>query len=111
MSLSILPGTVSFLALNAIARGGPLHGFEILKWIKDASKGELLLEEGALYPALHRMELEGWLRSDWAVSEKGRRAKYYEITRAGGRALRKQSGDWDRYVSAVARVAAGGRVG
>jgi PadR family transcriptional regulator PadR len=105
MSLSILPGTVSFMALTAISRGGPLHGFEILKWIKDASRGELLLEEGALYPALHRMELEGWLRSDWAVSEKGRRAKYYEITRAGARALAKQSSEWDRYVSAVARVA------
>lgn len=84
-----------------------MHGFEILKWIKDASGGELLLEEGALYPALHRLELEGWLRGDWAISEKGRRAKYYEVTRTGERALRKQSADWDRYVSAVARVAAG----
>lgn len=104
MSLPILPGTVAFLALTAISRGGPLHGFEVLRWIKDASRGELLLEEGALYPALHRMELEGWLRSDWAVSEKGRRAKYYEITRAGARALSKQSSEWDRYVSAVGRV-------
>jgi transcriptional regulator len=98
---------VSLLSLRAIARAGPLHGFQILRWIEEASGGELLVEEGALYPALHRMELDGWLRAEWAISEKGRRAKYYEITRAGERALRKQSAEWDRYVSAMARVAAG----
>ena len=107
MSLSIFPGTVSLLALNAVARGGPSHGFQILRWIRETSRGELLVEEGALYPALHRMELDGWLESDWAVSEKGRRAKYYKITRAGERALDKKCGEWDRYVSAMARVAGG----
>jgi transcriptional regulator len=106
MSLSILPGTVSLLALNAVARAGPLHGFQILRWIRETSGGDLILEEGALYPALHRMELDGWLKSDWAVSEKGRRAKYYRITASGERGLRKKSKDWERYVSAVARVAA-----
>jgi transcriptional regulator len=111
VALDILPGTVSFLALSAVARGGPLHGYQILRWIEQTSDGDLLVEEGALYPALHRMELEGWLRAEWAVSEKGRRAKYYEVTRAGERALRKQSQDWDRYVAAVARVAAGPRGG
>jgi PadR family transcriptional regulator PadR len=107
MSLSILPGTVSLLALNALSRAGRMHGFQILRWIQETSGNELLLEEGALYPALHRMELDGWLGSDWAISEKGRRAKYYRITRAGERALAKKVAEWDRYVSAVARVAAG----
>ena len=89
MALSIVPGTVSFLVLNALARGGPLHGFAILRWIEEASEGDLLIEEGALYPAVHQMEADGWLTSDWAISEKGRRAKYYAITSAGERALRR----------------------
>jgi transcriptional regulator len=106
--LSIVPGTVSFLVLCAVARAGPLHGFAILRWIEAASDGELLIEEGALYPALHQMEADGWLRSDWAVSEKGRRAKYYDITAAGQKALRRKSDEWARYTAAVRRVATAG---
>jgi transcriptional regulator len=107
VGLDIRPGTVALLALSAISKAGPLHGFQVLRWIEEVSGGELLIEEGALYPALHRMELDGWLRAEWAISEKGRRAKYYEITRAGERALRKEAVAWDRYVSAMAKVAAG----
>ena len=107
-SLSILPGTVEFLALGALARGGRMHGFEILGWIEQTSDGDLLVEEGALYPALHRMEKRKWLRADWAVSPKGRRAKYYEITAAGRAALVEVSRDWDRYVAAVGKVVAEG---
>ena len=103
-SLSILPGTVSFLALSAIARVGPLHGFQILRWIKETSEGDLLVEEGSLYPALHRMEKKGWLDSEWAVSEKGRRAKYYTVTARGRKALDSESAEWERYVTAVRRV-------
>lgn len=103
-SLSILPGTVAFLALGAIARGGPLHGFQVLRWIKDTSEGDLLVEEGALYPALHRMEKQGWLDSEWAVSDKGRRAKYYTVTAKGRKALDRESAEWERYVEAVRRV-------
>jgi PadR family transcriptional regulator PadR len=99
--LSIVPGTVSYLVLAAVARGGPLHGFAILRWIERAS-------EGALYPALHQMEADGWLVSDWAVSEKGRRAKYYDITTAGEKALRRRSKEWTRYIAAVRRVATAG---
>ncbi|MCH7530630.1 MAG: PadR family transcriptional regulator [Gemmatimonadetes bacterium] len=103
-SLSIRPGTVNFLALGAVARGGRMHGFEILKWIQDSSDGELLVEEGALYPALHKLEKRRWLTSQWSVSPKGRRAKYYEITAAGRASLSEQSRDWERFVAAVGRV-------
>lgn len=105
-SLAILPGTVEFLALGALARAGRMHGFEILRWIEERSDGDLLLEEGALYPALHRMEKRGWLEADWAVSEKGRRAKYYVVTAQGRRALRQEKSTWSRYVRAVASVVA-----
>lgn len=103
-SLPILPGTVAFLALGALARGGPLHGFQILRWIRETSDGELLLEEGALYPALHRMEKDGWLDSRWGVSDRGRRAKFYTITAKGRKALDRETAGWSRYVEAVERV-------
>jgi PadR family transcriptional regulator PadR len=106
-SLPILPGTVEYLALSALARGGRMHGFEVLGWIRRASEDRLQLEEGALYPALHRMEKRKWLEAEWAVSEKGRRAKYYRITAVGRRALVEESRGWDEYVAAVARVATG----
>ena len=105
-SLSILPGTVEFLALGALARGGRMHGFELLRWIGDATGGELLPEEGALYPALHRMARRGWLKGTWGISEKGRRAKYYDITARGRKALANSARQWNRYVEAVGRVVA-----
>jgi transcriptional regulator len=103
-SLSILPGTVEFLALGALAQGGRMHGFEVLRWIGETTDGELLPEEGALYPALHRMERRGWLRARWGISEKGRRAKYYEVTPRGRTALSRSTREWNRYVSAVGKV-------
>jgi transcriptional regulator len=106
-SLSILPGTVEFLALGALCRGGRMHGFEVLRWIEETTEGDLLLEEGALYPALHRMEKRGWVRSEWAVSEKGRRARYYEVTTEGRGGLAEASRGWGRYVHAVGRVVTG----
>ena len=106
-SLSILHGTVEFLALGALARGGCMHGFEILRWIGDTSDGDLLVEEGALYPALHRLEKRGWLWSEWSISEKSRRAKYYTVTAQGRAGLVEADRDWGRYVSAVAKVVTG----
>lgn len=103
-SLSILPGTVAFLALAGLERGGRMHGFQLVRWIDKQSDGDLLVEEGALYPALHRMEKRGWLKADWAVSEKGRRAKYYTLTAKGRRALRGERDEWGRYVTAVGKV-------
>jgi transcriptional regulator len=106
-SLSILPGTVAFLALGALARGGRMHGFEVARWISERSDGDLLVEEGALYPALHRLEKRGWLKADWAVSEKGRRAKYYTVTARGRQALGSERSEWQRYVAAVGKVVSG----
>jgi transcriptional regulator len=103
-SLPILPGTVEFLALGALDRGGRMHGFEILAWVERASEGDLLVEEGALYPALHRMEKRGWLKGEWGVSEKGRRARYYRVTAQGRAALAKERTGWKRYVAAVGSV-------
>lgn len=106
-SLSILPGTVAFLALAGLARGGRMHGFELVRWIDQASDGDFLVEEGALYPALHRMEKRGWIEAEWAVSEKGRRAKYYTLTAKGREALGSERDEWSRYVAAVGKVVSG----
>ena len=84
-----------------------MHGFRVLQWIEESSDGELLVEEGALYPALHRMEKRGWLDAEWSVSEKGRRAKYYQVSSAGRAALARETRSWERYVDAVGRVARG----
>ena len=104
-TLAVLKGTLEFLALRTLAGGEELHGFQILDWIHHSTDAELQVEEGALYPALHRMEKRGWLASRWGTSEKGRRAKYYRLTDAGRAALDEEERRWARYVEAVARVA------
>lgn len=102
--LQLLKGTLELLVLQSLAGGREMHGFEILDWIGEGSGQELLVEEGALYPALHRMERRGLLASDWGISEKGRRAKYYRLSPAGKAALENQQENWTRYVEAVARL-------
>jgi PadR family transcriptional regulator PadR len=104
--LPILKGTLEYLVLKTLSGEESLHGFEILDWIKEATEEALLVEEGALYPTLHRMEKRGWLTAVWGVSPKGRRAKYYCLTRRGSHALARQEAGWRRYVAAVAKVAA-----
>lgn len=104
-SLAVLKGTLEFLALRTLARQEELHGFEILDHIHRATQQELQVEEGALYPALHRMEKRGWLESRWGVSEKGRRARYYALTTEGRAALGEEEDRWARYVTAVGRLA------
>jgi len=104
-SLSVLRGTLELLALRTLSGGGALHGFEILDCIRDSTGGALHVEEGALYPALHRMEKRGWLKAEWGISPKGRRAKYYRLNRVGKRALAQEERNWQRYVAAVAQVA------
>lgn len=108
-SLDLLQGTLELLILKTLQRKEALHGFGILDWIRSATGQALEVEEGALYPALHRMEKRGWLTSEWGVSEKGRRAKYYRLTAEGEAARRREADHWDRYVEAVARI--GGAVG
>ena len=103
-SLSVIRGTLELLALRTLRSGQRLHGFEILECIHRTTEGELRVEEGALYPALHRMEKRGWLTSDWGVSEKGRKAKYYCLSAAGRDALAAEERRWRRYVDAMARM-------
>ena len=103
--LVVVQGTLELLVLKTLAAIGQAHGFGILDFIRKATDERLLIEEGALYPALHRMEERGWLASDWGVSEKGRRAKYYALTRAGQAALARETTRWSAYVDAVARIA------
>ena len=103
--LNLLQGTLELLVLKTLDALGDGHGFAILDFIRRATREQLLIEEGALYPALHRMEERGWLASEWATSEKGRRAKYYKLTRAGRAALQNEASRWSAYVEAVARIA------
>lgn len=102
--VDVVPGTLEMLLLKTLSPGTRMHGFEILRWIRDATEGALVIEEGALYPALHRMERRGWLEAEWGVSEKGRRAKYYGITAAGRAELGREEAQWARYARAWDRI-------
>jgi PadR family transcriptional regulator PadR len=99
----LLQGTLDMLILKALARG-PLHGYAIAEWIVASSDDALRVEEGALYPALHRLELKGLLGAEWGLSENNRRAKYYRLLPAGRKALAAEAERWNRMSSAIARV-------
>jgi PadR family transcriptional regulator, regulatory protein PadR len=98
-----LQGTLDVLILRTLS-WGPMHGFGIAQWIEERSSEALRIEEGSLYPALHRMERKGWVVADWRVTDNGRRAKYYHLTREGRRQLTADVSEWARFASAVARV-------
>lgn len=100
----ILQGTLTLLVLQTLAARGPAHGYALCGHIQSTSEDLLRVEEGSLYPALHRMEQEGWLQASWRLSEKGRRAKFYAITRKGRTQLRKEADSWDRLTRGVALV-------
>lgn len=106
--LDILQGTLDLLVLRTLA-GGPQHGYQIARAIKETSLDVLRVEEGALYPALHRIQARGWIEASWGVSENNRRAKFYELTAEGRAALRSQTESWDEYVAAVSNVLSGSR--
>ena len=93
------------MLVKTLSRGAAMHGFEILRWISEQTEGELLVEEGALYPALHRMEKRRWIKGEWNICEKGRRAKYYAVTSAGRTELARGERDWLRYLKAWERIA------
>jgi PadR family transcriptional regulator PadR len=107
-SVDLLQGTLEFLVLKTLSWGA-MHGFAIGRWIRKTTDDALEIEEGALYPALHRMERKGWVESDWGVTENNRRAKYYQITRLGKDQLRREESSWTRYVSAVSKIMAAAR--
>ncbi|MCH7531023.1 MAG: PadR family transcriptional regulator [Gemmatimonadetes bacterium] len=104
-SLGVVPGTLDLLVLQTLAAQAPMHGFAILDWIRETTDDALVVEDGALYPALRRMEKRGWLESNWGVSEKGRRARYYRLTPLGSKSLAEEESRWERYVEAVAKLA------
>lgn len=99
----LLQGTLSLLVLRTLA-GGPLHGYGITLHIQRVSNDVLRVEEGSLYPALHRMEQEGWITAEWRATENNRRARYYSLTTRGRRQLAKEEESWARLTEAVASI-------
>ena len=99
----LLRGTLDVLVLKSLS-WGPRHGYAVAEWIKTISDAELLVEEGPLYTALHRLERQGWLVAEWGYSENNRKAKYYELSRRGRQQLRTEVRSWERYVRAVTKA-------
>ncbi|SRR6185436_13674139 len=97
----LLPGTLDVLILKALSLG-PLHGYGVLARIEQITQGALLVEQGALYPALYRLEHQGLIGGEWGVSDNNRRAKFYSVTPSGRRALREQTDSWNRLANAMA---------
>jgi PadR family transcriptional regulator PadR len=102
-TLDLLQGTLDLLVLRALSWNAA-HGYAVATWIRERSGDEFLVEEGALYPALHRLERRGWVESEWGLSENNRKAKFYRLTSKGRAQLRAEVSLWTRYVSAVDRV-------
>jgi transcriptional regulator len=101
--IDAVQGTLDFMILKTLS-WGEMHGYAIANWIKQASEDELQIEEGTLYPALHRLEHKGWIAAEWGTSEHNRRAKFYSLTAEGKKELRARTADWNRYSKAVERV-------
>ena len=99
----LVQGTLDLLLLKIVALE-PLHGWAIAQRLKQVSGDVLQVSEGSLYPALHKLEHEGWLTATWQVSDTGRRAKFYTLSRAGRHALDREMADWERLSGAIARV-------
>lgn len=99
-----LQGSLDLLVLKTLSQRGKLHGYGIVQHIQRASSELLLVEEGSLYPALHRMEQSGWVASEWALTETGRRAKYYRLTAAGRKRLARAEKDFEDLVKGVRGV-------
>ena len=99
----LLRGTLDVLILKALT-WGPRHGYAVAEWVKGVTDGDLLVEEGPLYTALHRLEKSGWLSSEWGYSENNRRAKYYELTKRGRNQLEVEIKSWRLLSDAVAQV-------
>lgn len=98
--MDIIQGTLDMLVLQAL-RSGPKHGWDVLNWLNDVSGRRLSAEEGAIYPALYRMEERGLVESTWGVSENNRRAKFYALTARGRTELTARSATWNQYVDVV----------
>jgi len=103
--LDLVRGTLDLMVLKALS-WGPMHGLATLRWIEQATQQRLQIEEGALYPALHRMEQRGWLEAEWGYTDRNRKAKFYRLTPSGRRQLVAELSRWSRYTEAVGLVIA-----
>ena len=101
--LELLQGTLDLLILRTLEPGA-MHGWSISERIRQISDETLQVNQGSLYPALHRLEKQGWIRAEWAISELGRRARFYELTAAGRRQLARETENWTRFSAAIGRV-------
>jgi len=99
-SVEVLRGTLDLLILKAVS-WGPTHGFGAARWIEQATNDVLQIEEGSLYPALHRLETRGWITAEWGTSENNRRAKFYTLTPKGRAQLRVETATWTQFAHAV----------
>ena len=99
----LLQGTLEMLILRALSLG-PLHGYGVIQRIQQISDGLLTVEQGSLYPALYRIEESGWIKSKWEISETNRKAKFYRLTKAGERHLKREEESWDLLSLAVAKI-------
>lgn len=101
MSQAIMPGTLDLLILKSVSLGKE-HGYGVLLRIEQISGGALMIEQGALYPALYRLESRGWLKSEWGISDNNRRAKFYELTAVGRRQLKQEAESWRKMAEIMA---------
>ena len=101
--IDLLQGTLDLLILRTL-RKGPLHGWDIAERIEEISERVLEVNQGSLYPALHRLEHQDWITAEWGVSELGRRARFYSLTATGRKQLESESADWDRMSAAINRI-------
>ena len=105
MRIDLLQGTLDMLILKALTWGS-MHGYGIVSWLEQMTDSALVVEEGSLYPALHRLAKRGWVTAEWGVSENNRRAKYYALTVEGRRQLTQEATAWERFAGVVGRVMA-----
>ena len=104
-NVEVLRGTLDLLILKAVS-WGPTHGYGVARWIEQATNDVLQIEEGSLYPALHRLETRSWIAAEWGTSENNRKAKFYRLTRAGRKQVQKEARDWERTTAILARFLA-----
>lgn len=101
--MNLLQGTLDLLVLRTL-QAGPLHGWAISERIQQISENVLQVNQGSLYPALHRLEHRGWIKAEWGVSELGRRARFYRLTASGRKQLEVETADWSRLTGAIGRI-------
>jgi transcriptional regulator len=102
--IDLLQGTLDLLILRTLESADQLHGWAISERIQQVSENVLRVNQGSLYPALHRLEHEGWIAAEWGISELGRRARFYRLTSSGRRQLERESDEWARFARAMGRV-------